>query len=858
MTLKFKTYTLSVASILLLCPVMARAEDGINRLYDPWLGRAAASARNREEATPSTQKTLPLPKMAAANGAAPVMTPDTTRAVLDALGAELTNTPSPLENSYNRRLVDQLSQFGYDMFDDIQKTTQNTEPNAQRSVPDYRAQMPMGAVQDDFILNSGDRLSITWRGQRSITRTYSIDSNGLLLADDMPPITAAGRTIKQVRETLRTHIADQPNTDIYVALEAVQQAGVLVIGNVKHPGRQNMTVFNSVLDALNAAGGVDKTGSLRQIKLVRNGRSTYVDLYALLMYGSTADDMTLRDGDRLIVPPIGPTVAIAGAVKRPGIYEILPAQRGMNYRPQDASEKLSLQEMLDFAGGLLNPGQNRFMKLGLTNDGREVVDDVVNPLLPVFADGGILMVAPSDEMREGTVELVGETRRPGLHALDHAKTLSALLDDEKIFGKDIYPLIGVIERRDEKQMTRKLIDFSPLMVLRGKADKKLQDGDVVHLFARGDILALSDEKTDKADLEQGSAEAGQPIDSLMADFLRERAAFARGAVRQPGAWPVANGTTLENLIAVAGGLTLEAGTDDIELTSKMPAIAGETGIKGAHRQQINYTQNNPATVMVAPGDSVRVNQKFQRVADNSVLIVGEVDHPGRYDLMPGDRLSDLIARAGGINRQAYPEGAIFSRESERRAEEMRFKAQAQDLELKLATALEQKDEPDTTQISAVQELVAQLRHAEAVGRITVEADPGMLQTDPELDILLEAGDRIYIPKRPLTVRVAGEVLSPASLQFRKDRSARDYIMQAGGLTWQADDDRAFVVFPDGSAQPLSVGRWSHNPVFIPPGSTIIVPRDPKPFDFIETARDISQILSNLAITGIFIDDIHNN
>ena len=131
-------------------------------------------------------------------------------------------------------------------------------------------------------------------------------------------------------------------------------------------------------------------------------------------------------------------------------------------------------------------------------------------------------------------------------------------------------------------------------------------------------------------------------------------------------------------------------------------------------------------------------------------------------------------------------------------------------------------------------------------------------THPELDLLLESGDRLYIPRRDLTVRVTGEVLSPASLQFRDRKNAADYIQQAGGFTYNADIDRAFVIYPDGAAQPLEVSAWNFNPIKIPPGSTIVVPRDPEPFDFIQSAKDVSQILSNLAVTAIFIDDLSDD
>jgi hypothetical protein len=190
---------------------------------------------------------------------------------------------------------------------------------------------------------------------------------------------------------------------------------------------------------------------------------------------------------------------------------------------------------------------------------------------------------------------------------------------------------------------------------------------------------------------------------------------------------------------------------------------------------------------------------------------------------------------------------------------LRFRASADDLERSLAAALQNEDNaPGPEQIASTRKLAAELRAVQAVGRITVEADPAVLAANPELDILLKEGDRLYMPKRPLTVRVRGEVLSPAALQFRTSRSARDYIRQAGGFTYFADKSRTFVVYPDGSAQPLAVDVWNHRPVKIPPGSTVIVPRDPKPFDFIDSAEKISQIIANLALTGIWIDDLQDD
>lgn len=777
---------------------------------------------------------------------------------------EKKSSPSALEGMYAKRIVDELPQFGYDLFG---VPDQNTRQQLD-SVSAGGAFMPMGEAQDDFVLSSGDELEIVFTGQRTSRETYKIDSRGMLMINDFPPIPAEGRTIGQVRISVESVAGNLHNTQAFISLSSVRQIGVLIIGHAKKPGRQTMTVFHTVLDALMAAGGIQKTGSLRQIKLVRDGRSIMIDLYALLMHGSTNIDLRLKDGDRIIVPAIGPTVAIAGEVKRPGIFEILPALGGMMTKPERKSEKLTLDEMLELAGGVLAPGQNRFLELEVTPDGRENVTEIGDSFAPVFGDGSILMVSKGDERRAGTVELQGHTRRPGLHALQKNDTLGKLLKSEDILGPDIYPLIGVIERRDTDQMTEKLVDFPLRLVLKGGYDRKLEDGDVVHLFSMQQIRNLAQENPQAqiTEIAYGSGYGEDSIDDEdhindpgMQDFLKERSVFVRGAVRAPGPYPVSTGATMDTVIAAAGGMSLEASSSNIEVTSALSGEGLQQGERsGTRRQRIDLREARAEDVMLEAGDSVRVNQKFRKVEDNSVLIIGEIANPGRYDLIAGDKVSDLVGRAGGLTPQAYADGAIFSRESERRAEEARFKSQAQGMRRAISAALAEDDKKiDTGKIEEARALATELENAQGVGRITVETDPAALTTNPELDMLLEPGDRLYIPKRALTVRVSGEVLSPASLQFREGKKPLDYINEAGGFTFGADKDRTFVLYPDGSAQPLEVGAWNYNPVFIPPGSTIVVPRDPKPFDFMESAKDISQILSNLAVTAIFIDDVRS-
>ncbi len=148
--------------------------------------------------------------------------------------------------------------------------------------------------------------------------------------------------------------------------------------------------------------------------------------------------------------------------------------------------------------------------------------------------------------------------------------------------------------------------------------------------------------------------------------------------------------------------------------------------------------------------------------------------------------------------------------------------------------------------------------ASAIGRIVIEADPTVLQVRPEFDSVLEPGDRIFVPKRPNFVTVIGDVLNPGAMQFSSGQSADAYISQAGDYQRSADEDRVFVVLPNGSAQPLSLSSWNFTTVPIPPGSTIVVPKDPKPFDLLTFSRDITDLVSKIALTAASLAMISRN
>jgi protein involved in polysaccharide export with SLBB domain len=269
-----------------------------------------------------------------------------------------------------------------------------------------------------------------------------------------------------------------------------------------------------------------------------------------------------------------------------------------------------------------------------------------------------------------------------------------------------------------------------------------------------------------------------------------------------------------------------------------------------------------------PLDVIRFRPIFSDRQDGRVTIVGEVRYPGTFDVRRGERLSSVLARAGGLTDEAYALGAIFTRRSAATAESEANQREAKELEVALAAAAQRGSFTSNVSTSAaagaagqtaadvVNNLIFELRTAPALGRITITADPSVLVVHPDLDIAMEGGDTLYIPKRPSTISVTGEVLNTGSFTYRNDLTVKDYIALAGGTRETADEGRTFVVLPDGTARPVEESWLTFNQnQIIPPGSIIVVPVAVAPFNFMATLTNISNlasIASSLAVTALSV------
>lgn len=785
--------------------------------------------------------------------------------------------PSSIERDYALRTGSTLHQYGYQTF-------------ARRG----RAPLTSGEISPGYVLGIGDELVVTYRGQIARTVSVVVNRDGDVILPEIPPLKAVGMTVADFRDRVRQETGrSMVGTDVFVTVGDIRLISVAVLGEVRRPGTLAVNSFATVVDAIGSAGGVRRSGSLRRIDLIRaDGSRLEIDLYRYLDGDASAAQTVLRDGDRIVVPLIGPTIAVDGDVARPGIFETAPGQSSM-----------ANAEALRLAGGPLRPAGNRLMQISFGPDGVQSVN-AVNGRSGALKRGEILQVFIDRNVIGGTVTVEGSVSTPGPRALDSKGSLKALLTNVDLLSGVPYLPFGVVATRDPTTLLPRLVPVDILSVLNGSQDMALNSGDRFVILGAADIAFLSSPAV--AEALDGGGDTACAATGYLRDiarrtqaesFLSARQFLAQsrtnanaanttrcppaieqlpqllplmlenvtaivGDVRRPGLYPITQPVSLRLILNAAGGLGRSADISQVEVTRYDAAIGA--GTVQVSRETLDLTKVSLDSVLVRPGDSVRVATRVTTRERGLVTIRGEVLRPGNYDIRRGERLSELIARAGGMTAEAYPFGAIFTRDRVRELERQANRRTADELQRGIVSLLARQAQRSSSSqgmaesMGVMRELVQDISSVEPFGRVVVEADPAVLSVRPELDTVLEAGDAVSIPKRPNFVLVVGEVLNPGAQQFLSGRRAYDYVEAAGGFTIDSDEGRAFVVLPNGAAEPLALGSWSTGEANIPPGSMIVIPRDLAPFDFLAVTGDVTRILSGLALTAASLKVVSDN
>lgn len=385
--------------------------------------------------------------------------------------ASQTQQPSSIERMYSSRLPEgstPLEQFGYKFL--------QRQPGS-----------PYTSVSESYVVGPGDALTVYLWGDSvevsGLSPRYDIqvDPNGSAFFPPVGSFPASGLSLKDITSYLKTALSKQyKKFDLTVTLAKMRQFPVYVSGFVNQPGPVLATATASVFDVIAAAGGIMKTGSLRNIVLHRaNGTTRTLDLYNLLVSGKSTD-IQVREGDSIFVPQIGPVAAIAGAVKRPGIYEL--------------KAEHTVGALISLAGGLL-PSANlsSVSLLRFNGDQRRLIDAgsgqrKVSGLS--LEDGDLVRVNAVRDYVTDEVKIDGEAMYPGSYSLSRTPTLKDLLEQAKVLpDTDLY--YGRIYRTGSGGVSENLT-FSPREILSGKGSIQLQPRDRVVLYPFGANLAAVD------------------------------------------------------------------------------------------------------------------------------------------------------------------------------------------------------------------------------------------------------------------------------------------------------------------------------------------------------------------------------
>ncbi|MBN1446022.1 MAG: SLBB domain-containing protein [Candidatus Omnitrophica bacterium] len=477
-------------------------------------------------------------------------------------------------------------------------------------------------------------------------------------------------------------------------------------------------------------------------------------------------------------------VFILGEVKKPGNYLISPMT--------------SILEVLTIAGGPTEKGSLRRIKITGKSGAVQIYD-----LYPLFMSGdnppeiqfsrGDTVFVPLAEYAAG---IKGAVRRPAIYEVPDAVTVENLiaLSGGALPNADFSRL--QVERID-KDKGRIIIDIDPCR----HGDFNLNNFDIVNLPSLPEHL-----------------------------FYK---VFLDGAVKRPGNYGWTEGLK-------AGAILKETELLPYALKDKAEII--RTGDDGAKRVIIIspekiFSGEAGADIELMPQDKIVVYSQERR--EKRVSIQGQVYYPGEYVIVRGDRLSDLIKRAGGFTKYANLPGIVFLRESIRAekekqvAEFIRNKEEMLDREEKHTVK-----ESEKALVEQGRMLIEQLKAIEIKGRIPLRIDNSETFVRREYDIMLEDGDVIYVPEKPISVAVTGEVNLPANIIFKRELGVADYIRKSGGYTKNADRRNVFIAKVDGTA--------TQNMNSMEPGDTIVVPFETKEKRF-TIIKDIVQMFYHLSL-----------
>ena len=774
-----------------------------------------------------------------------------------------------------------LERFGADIF-----------RNGTGNLDELPMDLPVGP---DYVLGPGDGLNIELWGSVSQHLQRVVDREGEVALPEAGPVQVSGRSLGDVQRVVQAVMRHQyRDVGVDISLARLRTVRVYVVGDAQRPGAYDISSLSTPLNALYAAGGPSAGGSLRTLQHYRGKQLVQqIDTYDMLLHGVSGDLQRLEAGDIIKVPPMGPEVTVEGMVRRPAIYELQGTtnlaealELAGGVLPSGALRHIDVERLVAHESRTMLR-----LDLPVSNDAQ-----AVNKALEDFQVEGEdkIRISPIVSYSEKTIYLDGHVFHPGKYPYKEGMTVSDLIGSNQLLPEPSRRHAEII-RLEPPDFTPAVLAFNLGDVLDGNNKTlALKPFDTVRIFGRFDfedppVVSVSGEVRDPGDhvtngvthlrdaiylaggitpdaeltdaqvfrhtadgktrvisVNLAKALVGDQTNDVLLEpkdrvFVHRNlartdppAVTVQGEVARPGKYPLGQGMTASELVRLAGGLKRSADSESADLTSYLQQD-GAKRVGEEHKVDIAkaLSSGGETDVTLRDGDVLTIPQiAGWNDVGASISVKGEVMRPGTYGIHEGEKLSSVLARAGGFRADAYPYGAILERTQVRELEEKNRvdwirRVQSEGDSLKLTP---EKDPDQTiakeTALAQWQSVIAKLQNTPPEGRLVIHisTDTKRWANTPS-DLQVRAGDVLLVPKQPNFVMIDGAVYNPTAITFRPGRNAEWYLRQAGGPTPLANRKAVFVIRANGAVIGGSGGMWGGGALSteLHPGDLVVMP-----------------------------------
>lgn len=628
------------------------------------------------------------------------------------------------------------------------------------------------ATPRNYRLGPGDEVIIDVFGRNQTTLRSTISPEGSINVDVLGPLYLNGMTVEEANTYLKKRLSQiygglsgGSGTDMRLSLGQIRSIQVNVLGDVTHPGTYVLSAFASAFHALYRAGGVKEPGTLRNIKVVRGDKVVgTLDVYEYLSKGSSSTNIRLEEGDVILVSPYKMKVSMAGGVKRAMSFEM--------------KEGETLADLIEYSGGFLNGYNSAAVTVYRQNPKGFEVRTVEEGEYGLFKlkDGDRVEVGLLQSLYENRITVQGAVYFPGTYELsDQVHTAKQLIEKAGGLLPEAYT-DRVVVHREHEDRSMEVFSLNLTEVMAGsRPDFALQNNDEIYITSNYDLK------------EQGTMTIS-------------------GMVKEPGEYPFAENTTIEDFIIMAGGLLDGASTSRVDVTRRKKdtddmAATQDIGVLYTFSLDKGLADDGTRGFVLEPYDEVVVHRSPSYNVQRHFSVSGEVNFPGGYSLTNREEhVTDLLAKAGGLTPFAYKPGARLIRRTT--DEEQRQGRDMVDI---------MESRVDTADVGARKAL-------NATYSVAIDLDKALAHPGGDEDVVLREGDELIIPGRSGVVRVHGSVLYPTAVNYDEDMRGHDYIEAAGGYAQNAARSKAYVVNMGGRAKRLRAGTK------VEPGAEIYVPK----------------------------------